>query len=340
MKKYVFSAFLPLLLLLSQPILGMEDYSYNPEVDGVYYTFNDDGTAAVSHKYHYPYEVGRARMSTYSGTVVIPEYVEYEGKTYHVTSINELAFNRCSLESLTLPSSILKTGKLAFWDCHVSELHISSWGTWCNIVFDSSDYCLLSTAEHVFVGGEETDMETIEIPEGTTIIGKYCFQGCTAIKKVIIPNSVMTIGACAFYGCSGLQEIVIPDNVTELGQFAFTGCSGAKSLTIGNGVKTIPDSAFSNCEGLTTVNVPNTVEFIDVYAFMGCRSLTSVVLPIHLNIISGYVFGNCSSLTSIEIPQGVTELENGAFYECNSLTSIKIPDNVEKLGYVVFQDCI
>ena len=60
------------------------------EVDGIFYNKTSDNTAAVTYQ---------GSSYGYSGDVVIPSSVNYNGATYSVTSIGDLAFRYC--ESLT-----------------------------------------------------------------------------------------------------------------------------------------------------------------------------------------------------------------------------------------------
>ena len=54
----------------------------------------------------------------YSGNVVIPESVTYNGNTYSVTAIGNNAFNGCSdLTSVTIPNSVTIFGAQAFSYC-------------------------------------------------------------------------------------------------------------------------------------------------------------------------------------------------------------------------------
>ncbi len=54
----------------------------------------------------------------YTGSVVIPESVNYNNVTYSVTSIGPYAFYVCSgLTSITIPNSVTSIGKWAFSYC-------------------------------------------------------------------------------------------------------------------------------------------------------------------------------------------------------------------------------
>ena len=54
----------------------------------------------------------------YSGSVVIPPSVTYEGKTYSVSSIGYTAFQNCKyLTSVTIPNSVTSIGEYAFSGC-------------------------------------------------------------------------------------------------------------------------------------------------------------------------------------------------------------------------------
>ena len=83
------------------------------EVNGVYYLFHGD-SATVTYTgveklgpYTFP-------VSNYSGTVIVPDSVQYEGNWYHVTEVGNNAFQQSYVRSVTLPESVTKIGKAAF----------------------------------------------------------------------------------------------------------------------------------------------------------------------------------------------------------------------------------
>lgn len=54
----------------------------------------------------------------YTGSVIIPERVTFQGSTYSVVSIGVAAFQYCEgLTSVTIPNSVTEIGDGAFQDC-------------------------------------------------------------------------------------------------------------------------------------------------------------------------------------------------------------------------------
>ena len=168
----------------------------------------------------------------YSGNIVIPKSVDYEGNTYNVTSIGVTAFEGCRhLTSVTIPNSVTSIGINAFYGC--SSLTSVTIPNSVESIGDAAfSYCSALTS--------------VTIPNSVTSIGNYAFYQCSGLTSVTIPNSVTSIGGSAFYQCSGLTSVTIPNSVTSIGSGAFSGCSSLTSVVIGSGVKSIGPSAFSN----------------------------------------------------------------------------------------------
>ena len=285
-------------------------YAYDFESDGIYYNLNhNEKTAAVTSK---------GNNERYTGILVIPKSIRYNGVTYRVTSIGSSAFYCCSeLTSITIPNSVTSIGDYAFGDC--------------------------------------SGLTSVTIPNSVTSIGADAFFYCTGLTSVTIPNSVTSIRWGAFSGCSGLVSIavssgntkydsrnncnaiietssntliigckntIIPNSVRSIGLGAFAECSSLTSITIPNSVTSINNSAFIYCRGLTSITIPNSVTSIGDKAFWACSRLSSVIIGYSVTSIGRSAFYGCSELTSITIPNSVTSIGDDAFYGCNGLTSV------------------
>ena len=243
----------------------------------------------------------------YSGAVIIPDEVCYEGipgeayyeanyadKIYSVTKIDIDAFSGGSgLISVTIPNSVTEIGSGAFQNC--------------------------------------SGLTSVTIGNGVSSIGYRVFTGCSSLTSVTIPNSVTEIGVEAFHGCTSLTSVTIPNNLIEIGVEAFESCSSLTSVTIPNSVTSIGRDAFYHCSDLTSVAIGNNVTTIGERSFCDCSSLTSVTIPNSVTTIGNLAFSSCGNLTSVTIGNSVTTIGNFAFQTCSGLRDIyaKMPNPFE-----------
>ena len=98
-----------LLPVLLMSIMSVSAFAEDAIIDGIKYRLNDETLEA---------EVAKKYGEKYSGDIIIPETVDYDGKTYSVTNIGDYAFEYCSgLTSVTIGNSVSSIGNDAFAYC-------------------------------------------------------------------------------------------------------------------------------------------------------------------------------------------------------------------------------
>ena len=158
MKRKIIKALLASVCLLSSTNISAHDITVkNTDGVSIYYNFTNDSTELTVTRRGSAY-------NCYSGNVVIPESVIYNGNTYSVTTIGEEAFFESShLISVSIPNSVTTIGDHAFYLC--------------------------------------SSLTLVTIPNSVTFIGDGAFGHCGSLASVTIPNNVTFIGGGAFAYC-------------------------------------------------------------------------------------------------------------------------------------------
>ena len=178
------------------------------------YKYTDNGTEL---EVTYQGSSSYSQYNEYSGEVVIPESVTYNGTTYPVTGIGLSAFAESDVSSVTIPSTVTEIVNGAFQNC--------------------------------------AKLTRVDIPNSVTTLKSGAFFNCSQLESVTIGSGVTTISQYAFAYCPKLKEITIPNTVTTIENDAFYQCTGLASVVIGSGVTTIGSSAFYVCDNLTSVTI-------------------------------------------------------------------------------------
>jgi len=273
---------LSLLMMLFVATLNVSAYDF--EVDGIYYGYDTSTmTAYVTYK--------TTDYNSYSGSIVIPATVTYNGKTLSVASVGRYAFRDCTdLKSVTISDGVPVIADNAFASC--------------------------------------TNLKSVTIPNSVTTIGSQAFSECSSLTTITLPDSLTTISSSLFSDCLELAYINIPDSVTTIGSSAFSGCSNLENIAIPFGVTEIGSYAFYGCSKLTNINIPSSVTIIDSGAFRGCVQFTSIIIPKGVITIGSGAFEDCPNLTSIYIPKNVTSIKSDAFNDTTDLHKLVLEDSI------------
>ena len=208
----------------------VKEFSSGFEVGGLFYK------TAEGYSMDFVEVIGNPGGGKYSGDVVVPGTVEYDGITYTVKGVGGRAFEQCDdLRKVTISEGIYKIGAYAFIGCGNLERVIlpSTLGEInnSNAVFEGcskleitttapregqENYCYLyDGALYMHIGREKTEMlrwipekktGTAVIKEGTTKIG-YSSIRRTNVDKIVIPKSVKSIDIYTFVSCKTPLEL-------------------------------------------------------------------------------------------------------------------------------------
>lgn len=298
-----------------------------------------------------------------SGSVTLPSSVDYNGKSYPVTQIDEYSFFECNgLESIIIPESVDIIENSAF-----SQSEKLS-----KVILPQE---MSSIGEMAF---SECPLEEVTLPKGLTRIEPYCFQ-LNKIKSIIIPEGVVTILDGAFNLCENLQTVSLPESLREIGTCAFQGC-GLFEVVIPEGVTTISKHftdihsgydgiSFKDNKNLKSIYIPSTVTFIGTGSFAMCNNLTTIIVadnnPVYdsrngcnaiIETESNTLVSGCKTTTfpqdivcikedaftfitdlgNIVLPESVAIIEPYAFYGCKGLTGVDIPASATSIGESAF----
>ena len=342
---------------------GVWAYSFSALNNGVRIYYN-----ITSNTVPYTVEVTYATSDydTYSGSVVIPSFVSYNGRTYSVTSIGGNSFRVCSsLTSATIPNSVTSIGQYAFSGCgsltsvtipnsvtsigqyaflYLPNLNYSGnaagspWGALCVNGFYADSLYYIDSTKTTLCSAHRQIHSTV-IPNSVTCIGDRAFYKCTGLTSVTIGNSVTSIGKYAFQ-YTGLTSVIIGNSVTSIGKYAFEACTGLTSLIIPNSVDTIGEYAFSDCIGLDTlVFNADSCTFEGWRTFNNCVNITTLQVGNNVKIIPSYAFNSLVGLTYLTLGDSLQYIGKQAFQNCSHLPSVSIPNLVTYLDEGAFSSC-
>ena len=285
----------------------------------------------------------------YSGDIVIPATVEYNGIEYVVNAMQPAAFAGCQdLTSVVIDAPVSVLPDSLFKKCSSLKSVILNDG-------------IEKIGNEVFLGCSA--LEAIDIPQGVESIGESLFRECKSLRSITFPESVRLLGPYAFYGCTNLDSVTfcgfmhqldalvfkgctnltyvsLPKSLTRILSRAFSGCSNLRTITIPENVTAIYNYVFYDCTSLTTIDFPEGLTSIGSYAFSDCHSLKSITIPESVTSIGAKAFRNCQSLKSVTLSDGITFIGDNAFLLCSNLDSIVIPQGMKKIERATFDRCI
>ncbi len=267
-------------------------FASKTQVDGIWYDIDSTTkTASVT----YPEYDFESSSSEYTDAIVIPSSVNYNGKTYSVTSIGEYAFLYCSgLTSVTIPNSVTRIGDRAFSDCG--------------------------------------SLTSVTIPNSVTSIEGYAFRGCSGLTSITIPINVDSISELCIEECRSLTTIFWDARkaswMNEAKYLSLYGCPKLSALVVGETVDSLP--SFLWVESIHKV-VWNPSHY--AYSARLPQNTNRISFGNKVTYISPELCSH-TKIDSLVIPNSVKTIGAGAFHCCEYLTSVVIGSGVTTFDYV------
>lgn len=210
------------------------------------------------------------------------------------------------------------------------------------------------------ITGVNSDITSVEIPEGVTSVGDAFYQK-SLLTSIVIPSTVQRLEKMALAYCSSLTNVSLSDGLTYIGNKAFFYCTSLPSITIPSTITSMGESSFSYCKNLKTIiwNAKHCADFVDYEAapFNGNQSgflyyrndfTISITFGSEVDYIPAYLCSNLFGLLAIDIPNSVKGIgdhafdiyyvENKASYSDGNLRSITFGTGLETIGSYAFNN--
>ena len=292
--------------------------------------------------------------SNVSASGVTFDKVEYNGKTYTVTSLMSDAFRDYSNSNTKFTFTNLRSferGTFSYVTCHTIELSESpltelpkSAFYKCHCSRILLPYSITIIPEKAF---QWSDVSSLSLTRLAQIDGA-AFYGCESLSSIDLSN-VTYIGDAAFYDCSKLSSIDL-SHVEYIGGSAFEGCGELKDITLPQCLETVNENAFEDCF-LSSLSLCNTVKTFknsgDIMASDGTVTM-NIVKWDNKNVLADltslsqaitYKYDNAKIAGEYTLPDNLTNLGEGALYHCTDITAITMPAGLKQIGAKALAKC-
>ena len=211
-----------------------------------------------------------------------------------VTEIGYEGFASCDkIDSLFIPSSVMKTGELSFASCTLlTDFQVeetSAYLTDIDGVLYTRD---LSTLLRYPINKPDT---SCIVAHGTKFIGSFAFQNCKFLTRVLLPETLIGIKSSAFRFCTEIVTLELPPSLS-----------------------TIDNAAFYYCSSLHSIRIPSSVNFLGNVFLHGAVELDTLIVnssvPVELYPWSTYFIGIDTNNCILLVPSGSSDAYRNAIH--------------------------
>ena len=233
-------------------------------MDGVMYTFDEQGVYLPDYKYDGIYRIDDTVMYFVSNEYVTGNQ-RITGQYYNFHN-NGLAYD----------GEVIIDGTTCLFEDGISVA--SGNVKLAGICGDGVQFVVYTDGRMTITGnGPMTDFKSV----GNNPWYEYQYRAY--IETVYIGKGVTSVGKCAFHNSPRITEVVFEE---------------------GSQLKSIHTYAFSVCPKLTTITLPEGLEVIQDSAFYNSTALKWVYMPSSLTTIGGYAFGEITQNITMNVLEG------------------------------------
>ncbi|MBQ4602868.1 MAG: leucine-rich repeat protein, partial [Clostridia bacterium] len=243
-----------------------------------------------------------------------------------------------------------------------SDGHLRLWGSGETYNFAYYDYPV-PWREY------RTDIKTVTVGEGITVLHQNTFGGCSNMTELTLPTTLTDItGNVTFSGCNNLKKVHISDldawcrmnfGLVQHQEAACPLFSGADlylngeavtEIVIPDGVTTMWSHQYS-FPSLEKITLPDSMTTVSAYTLKRCKNvevhISSLEQWLEIDfrlIVSGPLDNNSTlyidgePLTALTVPDGITSIPKSAFFGYDKLTYLDLND-VVTVGEYAFYKC-
>ncbi len=281
----------------------------------------------------------------YTGVVIIPETVDFNGITYTVTNIAAGSFSSpAGAISVTIPRTVTNI-ELPNFEYTVEEIIVDefskTYSSEKGVLYNKNKSEIICFPSAKLPGGH------FEVLRQVKKIGARAFFA-SKLESITIPEGVVEIDSMAF-AKSYFKALALPRSLEKIGRGAFVDMKYCAEFTADlygvnyrsyNGVlydyrtKTLVQYPLAKSE--VSYTVEDGTLHIGPEAFMGNTCLEKFRFNPGLETIGDNAFYGCNKIKDFTIPNNVIEIGAAAFANCTSLENFRIGRGAKKIGAGAF----
>lgn len=325
-------------ILLSTQVYAQEpgspgsDYTPTVTIDGLLYKLSKTTHTAMV-----------ANENSWEGELVIPEEVNYEGKTYTVDRIEWLAFDHCTtLTKVKIPKTVVDIRHYAQWeDCKnpfdgctsLESIEVDE----ANPSMCSVDGVLFNKdMTRLFCYPAGARNETYIVPDGVTWLGGDAFAYNPYLRSVQMPNSVTHMSFGIFGNCKSLKSVRLSENITHIAAGTFESCDNLSFLDIPESVKSFGESVF-RWSPLDTIIIRGTFPDglrSDTFYFMDKERSVIYCQPSEIDKFKKVFKGTVLSLDNYQTGMTALKFQSVQSPQCHDLQGRRLSNLPQKGIYI------